>query len=185
MIRQFTPAIVAMAFLANPAFGAPPTNSGFFIGGGFGTSEFDDDGAFSWLRFDDSDTTFGFSAGYKFFRYFAVEARYGDLGTYSISNGFATETFDVSVVSAHAVGIIPFAQSGWELYGQLGVGQVELKCAGCSDETAASAGLGVRFSPTTQLAIGVQVDAYVWEEEFDRRYDFSVASMQAVIQYSF
>jgi hypothetical protein len=182
MIKRLASGIVAMAFLASPAFSAPPTNCGFFVGGAFGTSEFDDDGAFSWLRFDDSDTSFGVFAGYKFFRYFAVEARYGDLGTYSISDGFATETFDVSVVSAHAVGIIPFGQTGWELYGQLGVGQVDLKCAGCSDETAASAGLGVRFSPTRQLAIGVQVDAYAWEDDY---YDFSVATMQAIIQYSF
>ena len=186
MIKQLAFGIISLTLLASPALGAAPKEKGFFIGGAFGTTEFDDDGAFSWLRFDDTDTSITLSAGYKFFRYFAVEARYADLGTYTISSGFARESFDLSVVSAHAVGIIPFGQSGWEIYGQLGLGRIDVECGGCGDETAGSAGLGVRFSPAAQFAVGVQIDAYAWEEDdFDRTYDLSVATIQLAFQYLF
>ena len=184
MTRIAWTTVAALLLLANPALGAAPKESGFFIGGGIGKAELDDDGAFSYgYDLDDSDTSFTLSAGYKFIPYFAVEARIGNLGTYSISDGFTQESVEVTSVTAHAVGIVPFGQSGWELYGQLGFGQIDFDCSGCEDETVGSAGLGIRFSPTRQFSVGVQVDAYAWEE--DDYYDFSIATMQFVLQYLF
>lgn len=184
MIRITGTSIVALLLLANPALGAAPKASGFFLGGAIGAAELDDDGAFSYFYdLDDSDTSFTLSAGYKFIPYFAVEARIGNLGTYSISDGFSQESVEVTSVTAHAVGIVPFGQSGWELFGQLGLGQIDFDCSGCEDETVGSAGLGIRFSPTGHLSVGVQVDAYAWEE--DDYYDFSISTMQFVLQYLF
>lgn len=183
MIKNIGIAIVAATILSGPAFAAPPKERGFFLGGTIGSATFDDDGAFAWYELDDSDTSLTLFAGYKFIPYFGIEARIGDLGTYSISNGLFTESVKVTSLSLHAVGLIPFGLSGWELYGQLGLGTVDFDCSGCSDETAASAGIGIRYSFTRQVALGVQVDAYAWED--DDYYDMSIATTQLVIQYLF
>ncbi len=159
---------------------------GFYIGGSFGVSSLDDDGAFNFLEFDDSDTAYGIFGGYKFFKYLAVEGRYTDFGSFSVSDGFDTENLDISVLSLHAVGIVPFGASGWELFGQLGIGTANIDCDGCSDETVVSAGIGVRFYPTSNLGISLQTDAYVWEEDdFGTTYDIVVVGTQVGIQYAF
>ena len=115
---------------------APPAEKGAYIGGGFGPTSLEDDGLFSGLTFDDSDSGFGIFGGYKFFKYLAVEARYADFGTFTVE-GLG---IDASVVSVHAVGIIPFADSGLELFGQLGLGTVDISIPGDSTrETVGSA----------------------------------------------
>lgn len=183
MIRNIGITIIAATMFSSPALAAPPKESGFFLGGAVGSAKLDDDGAFSWFEFDDQDTSLTLFAGYKFIRYFGIEARVADLGTYTVSNGFISESAKATSVSIHAAGYIPFGQTGWELYGQIGFGTMEFDCVGCGDETAGSAGLGIRYSFARQLAVGVQIDAYAWEEDAD--YDFSITTTQLVIQYLF
>lgn len=66
--------------------------------------------------------------------------------------------------------------------GQLGLGRLDFSCSGCGDETVGSAGLGVRFSPARQLAIGAQLDAYAWDEG---PFELAVTTAQLVLQYLF
>ncbi len=122
---------VCMLLLAISAASARDVNeNGAYIGGAIGVTEFDDDGAFSGLDLDDSDTSLEIYGGYKFFKYFAVEARLMDLGSYRVE----FVEFDTWAASVHAVGIIPFGESGWELFGQLGIGQINLDASGIDDE---------------------------------------------------
>jgi hypothetical protein len=65
-----------------------------------------------------------------FLPYFALEGRYVDLGTFTVN----TLDIDVTATSIHAVGIVPFGESGWELFGQLGLGVVNFDLSGPSDE---------------------------------------------------
>ena len=172
--------------LSSAGFAAEQKATGFYIGGSAGVTELDDDGAFNGLDFDDTDSAFALFGGYKILKYLAVEARYTDFGDYSVSNGSMSESVDLSSISGHVEGIIPFSTSGWELFGQLGFGRMSIDCDGCSDETVGSAGIGVRFYPTANLAISLQTDAYAWEEDdsFDT-YDFAVVATQFGIQYIF
>jgi opacity protein-like surface antigen len=141
---------------------AEPRPSGFYAGGSIGTSVFEDDGMFFGLTFDDTDTSFQGHLGYKFFRYFAVESRYTDYGTFTVE----TTAFEATAVSVHAVGIIPFGQSGWEMFGQFGVGSVKIEVAGTDDtQTSFAGGLGVQYYPTQSLSIGVRTDVHVWTDD--------------------
>lgn len=156
--------IVATLLVAfGTAQAAEPKATGAYIGGGVGTSLFDDGDAFAGFTRDDSDTSTMLFAGYKMFRYLAIEGRYSDFGTFDIGGA----PFDVSALSAHLVGTVPFGDSGWELYGQLGVGTLEFD-AGFGiddDQSAASGGIGLRFSPSPNISIGIQADALVWEDD--------------------
>ena len=182
MIRQSL--LIALLVLSwGVADAAAPEEKGAYIGAGFGSTTLDDDGLFSGLAFDDSDSGFAIFGGYKFFKHLAVEARYADFGTFTI-DGLGV---DASVVSVHAVGIIPFADSGWELFGQLGLGTVDISIPGDStSESVGSAGLGVRYSFSENLSLGLQTDAYAYEEvDFGFTYDIGVVQTAVTIKFSF
>ena len=158
----------SMFSLAPVADCAEPGTNGFYVGASGGATEFDDDGWFQGANYDDSDSGYGIFAGYKFLRYLSAEGRYSDLG------------FDTTAFSAHVVGIIPFGKSGWELFGQLGVGSVDID--EFDTRTVGSAGIGVRFYPTSHLGISLQTDAYVFEED---DYNPGFGSTQLAIHYLF
>ena len=162
---------------------AAPAENGAYIGAGLGITTLEDDGLFNGLTVDDSDSGFGIFGGYKFFKHLAVEARYTDFGTFTVE-GLG---IDASVVSVHAVGIIPFADSGWELFGQLGLGTVDINVLGDStSENVGSAGLGVRYSFSENLSLGLQTDAYAYEEvDFGTTYDIGVVQTAITIRFSF
>jgi PPE-repeat protein len=186
MNRNFLFILLLSIGLGSVATAAEPKQKGFYIGGSVGVSNLDDDGAFDGLDFDDSDTAIALFGGYKILKYLAVEGRLTSFGTFSLSDGFTTEKADLSSISAHVVGIVPFGTSGWELFGQLGLGNMDFDCDGCSDETVGSAGLGVRYYPTTNLSISFQIDAYAWEEDgFGTTYDFAASGSQVGVQYIF
>jgi OOP family OmpA-OmpF porin len=100
---------------------------------------------------DDSDTTFGFTVGYQFMPYFAVEGQYLDLGEakYSASGDIYDEfekflgtadiaiTQDSSGFALSALGILPI-QEVWEVYARLGMyfGDTEAKVSVAVDGVA-------------------------------------------------
>jgi hypothetical protein len=179
-------AILAFVLLVvcGPVNAAEPSARGAYIGGGFGESMFDDGGAFAFSSFDDRDKSLQVHGGYKILKHLAIEARYVDFGTFSLQ----PIDFDVTAISIHAVGIIPFGESGWELFGQLGLGTVTFDITGFGDEdqTAGAGGIGVRYSPTPNFSVGIQTDAYVWEDDsLGPTYDMAVGGTQLTFQFIF
>lgn len=178
--------ILAISFMAvcSAASAEAPKSKGAYIGGSFGSSTFEDDGAFLGFGVDDSDTAYQAYAGYKFSRYFGLEARFASLGSYS--DGI--DSLDVSAYSLHVVGIIPFGTSGWELFGQIGLGTVNQEVAGIVDEDdrAGAAGMGIRWHINQSIAVAAQVDAYAWEADVTGTlYDWGVATNQLSFQVNF
>lgn len=179
----------ALWCFASSAFAAPPEARGFYVGGMGGATELEDDGLFSGLAFDDSDAGFALFGGYKILKYLAVEARLSSLGSYSVAGPFGSDDLETTAISAHAIGIIPFGASGWELFGQLGLGvvNIETDAFGDESETIGSAGVGVRFFPNSHLGISLQTDAYAYEEDgsFGDSYDVGIVTTQIGLQYLF
>jgi hypothetical protein len=183
-IMKKTLVVLAVIALSSAAFAEPAKERGAYIGAGIAATSFDDGGAFAGFEFDDSDSGFGVFGGYKFLRYFAVEARYNDFGTFTLEGAGV----DVTSVSVHAVGIIPFGTSGWELFGQLGLGTVtfDIGMGSEEDEDVGSAGLGVRFSWSRNFAVAAQLDAYAYEDtSLGTAYDVGVTSTMFSFQYIF
>jgi hypothetical protein len=183
-------AIAALALLlaSTSALAAEPPARGFYIGANAGVTSFEDDGVFSGTNFDDSDTAYGIYGGYKILKYLAVEARISSQGSYGVSFGPEHESLDAQVYSAHVVGIIPFGTSGWELFGQLGIGNLNLDTRhfGDDDTTVGSAGIGVRYYPTSHLGLAIETDAYAWEEDgFGSNRDLGIAATQFAVHYIF
>jgi hypothetical protein len=179
--------LIGAGLMATSASAAPPPASGFFIGAMAGESELNlglraslNDGGLRFYFLDDRDRSFVVFSGYKFTENLAVELRYGELGSFRLDGPFVSEPdFDVTVFSGHLVGLVPFGQSGWEFSGQVGVGQLDIDCRGCSNETAWSWGFGLRFYPLPRFGIGLQWDSYDWDTSED------VHSTQLALQYLF
>lgn len=181
-MKRFLAGLVVLT-LSCAAFAEPTKERGGFVGGGFAATVFEDDGLLAGLDFDDSDSGFGFFGGYKFIPYFAVEARYNDFGSFGVE-GFPIE---VTALSVHAVGIVPFGSSGWELFGQLGLGTASWDDGFDSgDESVGSAGLGVRFGWGGNFSVAAQLDAYAYEDTSSgASYDVGVTSTMISFQYIF
>lgn len=173
-------AILIFTMSCGAALGAPSKETGLYLVGAAGQSVYDEGGSF--VNFgDDEDNSRQFAIGYKFLKYFAVEARYVDFGTFEV--GF--QDFDVDAQSIHAVGIVPFGGSGWEFFGHIGLGSVDRKFTGfpSADDSAMAGGIGFRWYPTPRVAIGVQTDVYVWDDNND--WESSVGANQFSLQVIF
>jgi len=172
--------------LSAAAYAAEPPARGAYMGAGFGSSTYDDDGAFRGLSFDDTDTSLQLFGGYKFFKHFAVEGRYQDFGSFTLSD-LQTVDIDVSTISVHAVGIVPFGTSGWEFFGHLGLGIVSQDVAAFDDDAGAvGGGIGIRWYATPNFALTAQTDVFVWEDDsIGPTLDVSVSAAQLAVQYIF
>jgi opacity protein-like surface antigen len=185
-MKQVILCICVLVLATSTASAREVNGNGAYVGGAAGFAYLDDDDAFSGLNFDNSDVSLEIFGGYKIFRYFAVEARLTHLGSYRLES---TE-IDTKAYSLHAVGIVPFGESGWELFGQLGLGRINLDAGGIDDEdeTAGSAGIGMRFTPdrNKNLSIAFRIDAYAWEDDsFDQNLDVSIITTKFALQYNF
>ncbi len=183
MVRKVILGFVLLSFCGFAAAEGSKASGGY-IGGGIGISVFDDGGMFAGLVVDDQDTSLNIHGGYKFLKHLAVEARYVDLGTFSVD----LTSIDGTAMSVHAIGIIPFADSGWELFGQLGFGTLEISSPGFTsiDEDVIAGGIGVRYSPSRNFSLALQTDVYVWEDvSTGFAYDMSVGGTQLNAQFIF
>jgi hypothetical protein len=185
MLKKTTVAAVLFG-LSAAAYAAEPPEKGAYIGAGAGSSTYDDDGAFIGLSFDDTDTSLMLFGGYKFLKHLAVEGRYQTYGSFTVSD-VNTVDLDVAALSVHAVGIVPFGTSGWELFGHLGLGIVSQDVGSFSDDvTAVGGGLGVRWYVAPNFALSAQTDVFVWEDDsLGSTLDVSAGATQLTVQYVF
>jgi hypothetical protein len=179
MVKPF-PALFVLLIVFGTAIAEPSKEKGFYLVGAGGRSIVDEGGTIGNFG-DDTDNSRHFAAGYKFLKYFAVEARFADFGSFDV----AFQDFGVDAQSIHAVGIVPFGPSGWEFFGQLGLGRVnrDFSGVGSIDDSAMAGGFGFRWYPIPRLAIAAQTDVYVWDDNND--WESSVGSNQISFQFIF
>ena len=127
----------ALMLATTSAYSEPLKERGGYIGAAYGVTKYEDDGAleddFGLFDLDDSGQAWQLYGGYRFFKYFAVEGRYTDFGDYTSEDnfGFGAEIeAKYSTLTAHAIGIYPFGQSGFDIYGQAGLGAVFYEAKG-------------------------------------------------------
>ena len=107
MARKLMLACVLLVVCGN-ATAEGAKQKGGYIGGAYGESSFDDDGAFAGFVFDDEDNAYQIHGGYKFMKYLAIEVRYVDFGTFTLGDIITPDAVDLdtTAVSVHAVGSV-------------------------------------------------------------------------------
>ena len=183
-VKKYCFLIIALLLTRAVVDAREAKDKGGYVGGAFGVSSFEDDDSMQGIPFDDSDTSLQIYGGYKFLKFFALEGRLLNLGTY----GDALGQFEATAVTVNAVGIVPFGQSDWEFFGQLGFGRINLELTGGADqdETVGSAGIGFRVTPIEHLSVSIQFDGYGWEQSIgNRNFDWGIGTSQVAFHYNF
>jgi opacity protein-like surface antigen len=134
---------------------------------------------------DDSDSAFAGLIGYRFGRYFALEAAYYDLGSLSYeADGLVSDgvflydaSFDLDLSPSgpalSAIGIVPLSDS-WELYGKAGIFFADLDIearanigggAGSASDSASSqdtlVGLGAAFHAGERWTVRLEYQRFL------------------------
>ena len=186
MKQQFL-AVVLLAGVSGMASAAAP-EEGWFAGVSYGASKIDEKAfrsATDVVSIDDQDSSVQLWGGYRLADWVSVEGRYSTLGEYvaAVDDGSAEGTEDKSEAEAFSVHmklILPFGESGFDVYGQLGVGvakwdsdlvltdfgddappdsgQSQFSTSGT--EPVVSYGVGVRWTVIPRLTLQLAVDAY-------------------------
>jgi OmpA-OmpF porin, OOP family len=149
---MYRKAIVAFAFVVSSGVvhAQSADKAGWYAGLDLGRSRLgmsgtDVDGALanqgiaSSTTLDQTDTSFGVNAGFRFNRYFALEGAYERLGQFDYSASTGTDTIDgkfkANALSLAAVGIYPLAPQ-WSLYGKAGLARTDAKLEASSESGA-------------------------------------------------
>ena len=152
-----------LIFVSGNALAKESQELGVYIAGAGGWTHWDDDNSIvnDYCCMDNQDYAYQVSVGYKFNKYFAMDARYNGLGNYSV----ASESVDITAWSVNGVGILPISNNGWELFGQLGLGNADVDAGsvGHDKESMWTLGAGVRYSLTANLSLSSQLDVYSFD----------------------
>jgi hypothetical protein len=145
----------------------------------------------------DSATSPTTSGGYRLLKYFALEKRSSNLGQYTPGTSNDTVKTDFAALTGNAVGILPFGESGFELYGHFGAGMISRKGNTAfpvpednENGTVGTAGLGLRYisSSFNALSFSAGYDTYMFQAAdnySDKSYDQSVNMAKLGLQYHF
>lgn len=137
------------------------------------------------------------SGGYRLLKYFALEKRSSTLGQYTAGTSSDMVKTDFAALTGNAVGILPFGDSGFELYGHFGAGMISRKGNTAfpvpednENGTVGTAGLGLRYTSSNfnALSFSAGYDTYLFQAAdnySDKSYGQSVTMTKLGLQYHF
>lgn len=193
--------LAASTLLTTQGLAEPLKESGGYIGLAYGVTSLEDDDYFSPLDLDQRGQAWQIYGGYRFFKYLAVEGRYNDFGSYTADfSGIPGEIkAEYSAFTIHALGILPLGQSGFDIYGQLGLGMIFYEAKETitgyglkedDDATTWSVGAGARYTPPRfqHLTVQLAYDFYGFEAEdsfYGETYNQGISMGKLGVQYNF
>ena len=137
------------------------------------------------------------SDGYRLLKYFALEARSSDMGQYTPGTGSNVVKTDFAALTGNAVGILPFGDSGFELYGHFGAGMIARQGNTAfpvpedhENGTVGTAGLGLRYTSSNfnALSFSAGYDTFMFQAAdnySEKSYGQSVNMTKLGLQYHF
>lgn len=159
-----------LVFSSNFCMADTAPNLGWYAGLDIGSSRYNTD-----EPVDDSDISFTGFGGFRFSKHFAIQGSAFSLGTYEALDDL-DYSVDVGGVSFTANGIIPIKQSGFELYGRLGLGILtytqkfdfsDIKIESSSTGDAIVSSVGAQYTPPShqRFTFHIEFSNYYFETE--------------------
>lgn len=191
MVQSVALAAVVAISLIMPGVAAAQAQpgSGGYIGGSIGQMEAEGD-CEPGFSCDFKDTAWKIFGGYRFSRYLAVEATYGDWGDISVSTSVAgtpiNVTGDIQSFGVAAVGMLPIGGDHLSLFGKAGIAytkrELRATAPGFSfpnekdNETELHFGFGALFNLTPNFSL---------RGEWERLDDSEVNILSIGLQFRF
>jgi OOP family OmpA-OmpF porin len=202
---------MALAFAAMVASAQAP-DKGFYLGASLGQSQikFDDaslrigGATSSSISKNETDTAWKIFAGYRFFKYFAVEGGYTDLGKFSATTtvtapaaGSATINFKSKGPHLEGVGILPLGN--FSLFGKAGVMLTITQSSGTAsgavtfrgnpnnttNEANFKAGIGAGYDFTRNFGMRVEAEQVFGVGDKDKTGEGDIRLFTAGLLYRF
>jgi OOP family OmpA-OmpF porin len=179
---------------------AAAAGGGGYIGGAFGSTNFEDDGRYFDLgaQLDDQSNGAQIFGGFNFNHFFGIEGTIANLGEFEDTTGTLIDSFEVVAVTA--IFRTPTVHSPVSFFGKVGLGVIyweeeDLLYPWMNDEDSGGAlalGFGVTFTPRTEsyLSFRIAFDLYsfVFEEVYlgtTYEYDQSIGMSSIGMQFNF
>ena len=191
---------------------APSDTQKFYVGVQVGQSRLDRENFNESVVRDDDSTAYTLLVGYRFSRYFALEAGYANLGEFTAEfplfcpggSGCASDNGETSIdgLVLNAIGVWPVARH-FQLKASLGLNYHDLNAslmkAGSetpkrfsADDTSFSAGLGIGVPVNERLELGVDLTRYrqlapdlTFDEEIGQVYETNATVVTLGMRYRF
>jgi len=177
-------------------------HSGFYLGAGVGTTDFDDDGLFNDSGIPlstDSDNSYKIIAGYAFNRIVSIETQFTSYGDTNVKvhtpiNGLHFDAGKIEHKTYTVAANLGYTfDNGLRPFATIGLGSVDYKAGSFSDDGGAiRAGLGLEYTPAQlqglSLRTAYEVDSYELEIQdgyFSKTYDQSVGAWYVAATYKF
>ena len=132
-------------------------------------------------------------AGYRFFRFLAIEGGYTNFGEFSSKRLANTTDESFEALYLAGVGILPLGEA-WQLHAKLGGGSLKLdqkfsnQSGSDSDGGTWMIGVGGQWAPVSLngLAFNLNLESYSYTvEQLDDDYNQSLAMLSLSVQYTF
>ena len=181
---------------------ANDNTSGFYLGGGVGTTVFDDGGAFDYtdVSIDSDDSSIKFIGGYQFNRIVAVELQYTKYGDINVNHPVVKNAgykgMDIESSSTSLAANLGYTfDSGWRPFAILGLGSLEsstdvLGLSLSENNTTFHYGIGAEYAPKalSGLAFRVAYEGDLFIEEgygYSDEYAMNIGTFYAGATYKF
>ncbi len=147
----------------------------FYVGGGIGQSNVEEDNVIFSEDFDEEDFAFKVFGGLRFHKNFAIELAYLDFGEPDDDILGIDSEIDLHAWALYGVGILPLAER-FELFAKLGVaywdaeGKAEfvgITATNHEDGTELAYGLGASYSFTNQIAVRIEYEGIDVDDEIN------------------
>lgn len=193
VIRTAWVSILVLLLSSLPAQAQDDDKRGGYIAAGIGSTWFDDDNKLGDRDLDDNDVGWTLFGGYRFFRFFAVEAGYTNFGKYKAEGVFNDTEEKFQALYLAGVGILPLGDS-FQLSGKLGGGALQLDQSFSNQPDADDrgstllVGVGAQWAPSglKGVAFNLNLDGYFFTvEQANVDYDQRLALLSVGVQYNF
>jgi hypothetical protein len=133
-------------------------------------------------------------ASHRLLKHFAVEARIDSVGEYKLEDSFDALQTQFATYTGNAIGILPFGDSGVELFGHVGAGWVadRMDRAFAAQESSSAVGtfgMGLRYvgSKSSPLSLIAGYDTYHFQSADKQvgRADLLLSKASLGLQYDF
>lgn len=181
-------------------------HSGFYLGAGVGTTDFDDDGLFNDSGIPlstDSDNSYKIIAGYAFNRIVSIETQFTSYGDTNVKvhhplNGQSIDAGKIEHKTYTVAANLGYTfDNGLRPFATIGLGSVDYKAGSFSDDGGAiRAGLGLEFTPQQLQGLSLRTAYEVDNYELDvpsyngyftttKTYNQSVGAWYVAATYKF
>ncbi len=178
--------ILVFLMLVSVAFAG--RDGGPYIGVGYGSSKYNDDGLYTNIKSDKSSSATIYGGAY-INKYFSVELGYASFDAWQKNDGYKvnnTKIISFSATTVSALAHYAFFDDMLDFYAKGGVGQVDASGLSSSGFTITyGGGVGIRFNDWLGMKVAYDRYTFEYKDSTTGNYDMYIDFMYGALEFQF